>query len=149
MATGHYVPMLVFGALYQIVPERVMAAAGSPLWVLTLAGGATARAGPRCCSSMAGSARGPNKDGVSCLSWPSNISSTPVEVAERNNPIFFHHKRLRQGSGGGGQYRGGLGQDVADRDRVAMTTSPRCLSSSAPRSPRPGSAAARPVGSAS
>ena len=55
----------------------------------------------------------PDKDGVSCLSWPSNISSTPVEVAERNNPIFFRYKRLREGSGGDGQYRGGLGQDVA------------------------------------
>ena len=33
MATGHYVPILVFGALYQTVPERVMAAAGSPLWI--------------------------------------------------------------------------------------------------------------------
>jgi N-methylhydantoinase B len=49
---------------------------------------------------------------MSCLSWPSNISSTPVEVAERNNPIFFHHKRLRPGSGGKGKHRGGLGQDV-------------------------------------
>ena len=37
MATGHYVPMLVFGALHQI-PERVMAAPGSPLWAVTLAG---------------------------------------------------------------------------------------------------------------
>jgi N-methylhydantoinase B len=46
------------------------------------------------------------------LSWPSNISSTPVEVAERNSPLFFHHKRLRPGSGGAGKFRGGLGQDI-------------------------------------
>jgi N-methylhydantoinase B len=32
-ATGHYVPVLVLGALSQILPERVMAAAGSPLWI--------------------------------------------------------------------------------------------------------------------
>src|SRR5262249_42941385 len=30
-----------------------------------------------------------------------------------NNPIFFRYKRLREGSGGDGQFRGGLGQDVA------------------------------------
>ena len=54
----------------------------------------------------------PAKDGESATSWPSNISSTPVEVAERNSPLYFHHKRLRPGSGGGGRLRGGLGQDI-------------------------------------
>ena len=54
----------------------------------------------------------PGKDGESALSWPSNISSTPVEVAERNSPLFFHEKRLRPGSGGAGRFRGGLGQDI-------------------------------------
>jgi N-methylhydantoinase B len=111
--TGHYVPVLVFGALHQVIPGRVMAGVGSPLWVLTQSGlradhtpyanvlffngglGATAR-----------------KDGESALSWPSNISSTPVEVAERNSPLFVHHKRLRPGSGGAGRFRGGLGQDI-------------------------------------
>jgi N-methylhydantoinase B len=52
------------------------------------------------------------KDGEHVLSWPSNISSTPVEVAERNSPLFFHHKRLRANSGGNGRQRGGLGQDM-------------------------------------
>jgi N-methylhydantoinase B len=52
------------------------------------------------------------KDGEHVLSWPSNISSTPVEVAERNSPLFFHYKRMRRASGGRGRFRGGLGQDV-------------------------------------
>jgi N-methylhydantoinase B len=46
------------------------------------------------------------------LSRPSNITSTPVEVAERNSPLFFHYKRMRPGSGGAGTFRGGLGQDI-------------------------------------
>src|SRR5260370_17906315 len=54
----------------------------------------------------------PIKDGENVLSWPSNISSTPVEVAERNSPLFFHEKRLRPGSGGAGRFRGGPGQDI-------------------------------------
>ena len=101
-ATGHYMPILVFGALHQIVPERVMAATGSPLWILTLAG----RRGSATWASVlfynGGLGARPSKDGVSALSWPSNISSTPVEIAERANPIFFRYKRLREGSGGGG-----------------------------------------------
>src|SRR5207247_4077993 len=54
----------------------------------------------------------PVKDGEHVLSWPSNISSTPVEVAERNSPLFFHYKRMRPGSGGAGRFRGGVGQDI-------------------------------------
>jgi N-methylhydantoinase B len=46
------------------------------------------------------------------LSWPSNISSTPVEVGERNSPLFVRYKRMRSGSGGAGKFRGGLGQDI-------------------------------------
>jgi len=112
-ATGHYVPVLVFGALAQVLPERIMAAAGSPLWILTLAG----RRGKATWASVlfhnGGLGARPGRDGVNCLSWPSNISSTPVEVAERQNPVFIRHKRLRPGSGGTGRYRGGLGQDIA------------------------------------
>jgi N-methylhydantoinase B len=51
------------------------------------------------------------------LSWPSNISSTPVEVAERNSPLFFHYKRMRPDSGGAGRLRGGLGQDILIESR--------------------------------
>jgi N-methylhydantoinase B len=35
-----------------------------------------------------------------------------VAVASLNSPLFFHHKRLRPGSGGTGRWRGGLGQDI-------------------------------------
>ena len=38
MLIGHYVPMLVFGCLGQIVPERVMAACGSPMWGMNQSG---------------------------------------------------------------------------------------------------------------
>ena len=93
--TGHYVPILVLGALHQVIPERVMAARGlarsgrwpSPACATT--GGRT----PPCSSSTAAWARRAGKDGEHVLSWPSNISSTPVEVAERNSPLFFHYKR--------------------------------------------------------
>jgi len=111
--TGHYVPMLVFGALHQAVPDRVMAGAGSPLWAITQSG---VREGGQPYTNVlfynGGMGATPVKDGESVLSWPSNISSTPVEVAERNSPLFFHYKRMRPGSGGAGRFRGGLGQDI-------------------------------------
>ena len=41
--TGHYVPVLVFGALHQVIPDRVMAGAGSPLWARHAVGRARRR----------------------------------------------------------------------------------------------------------
>jgi N-methylhydantoinase B len=111
--TGHYVPVLVLGALHQVIPERVMAGTGSPLWAVTQSG---VRADHRPYTNVlffnGGMGATPAKDGENVLSWPSNISSTPVEVAERNSPLFFHEKRLRPNSGGAGRFRGGLGQDI-------------------------------------
>ena len=111
-ATGHYVPVLIFGALHQALPERVMAAPGSPLWNMTLIG---EEAGRRyaCVLFFNGGLGGrAASDGVSCLSWPSNISTTPVEVAERAAPVLIRYKQLCPDSGGDGRYRGGLGQET-------------------------------------
>jgi N-methylhydantoinase B len=111
--TGHYVPALVLGALHRVIPERVMAGAGSPLWALSQS--STREDGKPYTTVLffnGGMGATPVKDGENVLSWPSNISSTPVEIAERNSPLFFHYKRMRAGSGGGGRHRGGLGQDI-------------------------------------
>ncbi|HET7342458.1 MAG TPA: hydantoinase B/oxoprolinase family protein [Methylomirabilota bacterium] len=116
--TGHYVPALVLGALHQVIPERVMAGAGSPLWAVSQSG--TRDDGKPYTTVLffnGGMGATPVKDGEHVLSWPSNISSTPVEVAERNSPLFFHYKRMRAGSGGAGRFRGGLGQDVLIESR--------------------------------
>ena len=113
MLIGHYLPMLVFGCLGQVVPERVMAACGSPMWGMNQSG---VRAGGRPYANMffynggmGGNTRG---DGATCLSWPSNVSSTSIEISEHIAPLRFRHKRLRPDSGGPGRRRGGLGQEV-------------------------------------
>ena len=111
--TGHYVPVLVLGALHQVIPDKVMAGAGSPLWALTQSGlGEDGKPYTTVLFFNGGMGATPRKDGEHVLSWPSNISSTPVEVAERQSPLYFHYKRLRPGSGGAGRFRGGLGQDI-------------------------------------
>jgi N-methylhydantoinase B len=57
------------------------------------------------------------KDGENATSWPSNISSTPSEISDRDSPLFTHYRQLRPGSGGAGRFRGGLGQDVLLENR--------------------------------
>jgi N-methylhydantoinase B len=63
---------------------------------------------------MGGNSRG---DGVTCLSWPSNVSSTSIEISEHIAPLRFHHKKLRVDSGGAGRHRGGLGQEILIESR--------------------------------
>ena len=118
MLIGHYLPVLVFGCLGQVVPDRVMAAAGSPMWGMNQSGVRPAPDGgpgkPYANmffynGGMGANARG---DGVTCLSWPSNVSSTSIEISEHIAPLIFHHKRLRPDSGGPGRHRGGLGQEI-------------------------------------
>jgi len=144
--TGHYVPVLVLGALHRVIPDRVMAGAGSPLWAVAQSG---TRDDGRPYTTVlfynGGMGATSAKDGESALSWPSNISSTPVEVAERNAPLFFHHKRLRPGSGGAGRFRGGLGQDILFESESRR---PVVLSFMAERTrfPAPGLAGGRPGG---
>jgi N-methylhydantoinase B len=99
-----------------------MAAAGSPLWIANLSG---MRADGRPFATVlfynGGMGATASRDGSSAMSWPSNISPTPVEIAERDAPLFFRYKRLRPGSGGRGRSRGGLGEEVCF---VSRHTSP-------------------------
>ena len=112
-ATGHYVPVLVFGALADALPEQVRAAPGSPLWIMNLAGtDAEGRPFANVLFFNGGTGAGAGQDGVDCISWPSNISATPVEVTERTAPVLVHRKAMRPDSGGAGRSRGGRGQEV-------------------------------------
>ncbi len=113
VATGHYVPPLIFGALAQVIPDKVKADSGSPLWSVIQTG---VRDDGMTYANVyffnSGMGATPIKDGEATYSWPSNISNVPIELMERNSPLFVHHKRLRADSGGKGRYRGGLGQEV-------------------------------------
>ena len=117
-ATGHYVPPLVYGALAGIIPERLMAAPGSPLWIFTVAGvKADGKSFANVFFYNGGMGATAQKDGEAAVSWPSNISSTPSEIVERDTPFITRYKRLRPGSGGTGQFRGGLGQELLLENR--------------------------------
>ena len=118
MLIGHYLPMLVFGCLGQMVPERVMAACGSPMWGMNQSG-VNAQGKPYANMFFYNGGMGANMrgDGISCLSWPSNVSSTAIEITEHIAPLRVHYKRLRPDSGGPGRHRGGLGQEIALESR--------------------------------
>lgn len=113
MATGHYLPIAIFGALQSALGEQVIAASGSPLWSLIQTGvrpnGKTYANVLFFNGGMGATGAG---DGQSTYAWPSNVSNVPVELIERNAPMIIHKKELRADSGGAGRQRGGLGQDI-------------------------------------
>ncbi len=113
MATGHYLPIAIFGALAPIIPDRVMAASGSPLWSMIQTG---VRPNGKTYANVlffnGGMGATDGNDGQSTYAWPSNVSNVPVELIERNSALFVHRKELRPGSGGAGRLRGGLGQEI-------------------------------------
>ena len=60
----------------------------------------------------------PTRDGLSATAFPSGVLGTPVEVIETIAPLIVERRALRDGSGGAGKYRGGLGQTIAFRART-------------------------------
>jgi len=118
MLIGHYLPMLVFGCLGDIVPERVIAACGSPMWGMNQSGvDDSGKPYANMFFYNGGMGATFRRDGATCLSWPSNVSSTSVELSEQIAPLRFHHKKLRPDSGGPGRFRGGLGQEILIESR--------------------------------
>jgi len=54
----------------------------------------------------------PTLDGLSATAFPSGVSTMSVEATEHVGPITVWRKDLREGSGGAGALRGGLGQTI-------------------------------------
>lgn len=110
---GQYLPAAVMQCLAQALPDRVMGCPGSPVWSLYQSG--TDQRGRVYAGRYffnGGFGANTRLDGAGVLSWPSNISNVPVEMIEHLVPYRIHAKALREGSGGAGRHRGGLGQRI-------------------------------------
>ena len=143
VCTGHYLPAAVFCALAAVIPERVAAGAGSPLWSFVQSGVREGRPYANKVFMNGGAGATASKDGANVLSWPSNVSSTPVEMIEQLAPIRLHFKAVRIGTGGVGQFRGGNGQELmiesVSRDPIYITFNADRI-----RNPAPGIAGGGP-----
>ena len=116
---GHFLPHVIAGALGQAVPERVMAEGSANIWGVQVSG-KDLRGEPfsYVFFSSGGTGARAVKDGLSATAFPSGVLGTPVEVTENLSPLIVERKALRDGSGGRGKYRGGLGQTIAFRVRT-------------------------------
>lgn len=109
--TGYRVMDTMFGALAQIVPDRMPAAGEGGNTVICLAGLHPDRR-PFIIVDMISGAWGgrPDQDGIEAITNPSqNLSNTPVETLERVHPVRIESYALVDDSGGPGRFRGGMG----------------------------------------
>ena len=122
---GHMLPDVVFGCLHQAMPGRVPAEGASSLWNPQIYGGGSmvdevddgtdANALPQFTTVIfhcGGAGARPMKDGLSVTAFPSGVRTIPIEATESVAPVIFHRREFREGSGGAGKQRGGLGQVI-------------------------------------
>src|SRR5216683_8123314 len=118
-------PDVVFGCLHQVKEGGVPAEGASSLWNPQIYGGADVEdelgAGPNggdrpplstVIFHCGGTGARPGKDGLDVTAFPSGVRTIPVEATESIAPVIFRRREFREGSGGPGKYRGGLGQVI-------------------------------------
>jgi N-methylhydantoinase B len=108
----------VFGALAQAIPDRVPAACFGSVENFTISGHDPKSNKSYIMFRFSGGGYGGQKDcdGLSNGSAPISAARTsPIEVLEQLYPIAFDYYRLREGSAGAGQFRGGYGVEFQVR----------------------------------
>ncbi len=114
---GHLVPDVVLGALHLALPNTVPAEGASALWNIQISArpsdpDSELRNAEVLMFNSGGTGARPAHDGLSATAFPSGVSTMSVEATEHVGPITVWRKDLREGSGGVGALRGGLGQII-------------------------------------
>jgi N-methylhydantoinase B len=118
---GHFIPDAVLGAVHKMLPGKIPAEGSGALWNLHLSARplqgekAPKDRGQRAevlLFNSGGAGARPTLDGLSATAFPSGVHTMSIEATEHVGPVVFWRKELRNGSGGTGQFRGGLGQVV-------------------------------------
>jgi N-methylhydantoinase B len=123
---GHFLPGLIFGALAEAMPDRLMADGAASIWITMFRGTRpTGTADPYTFMlfQCGGTGARPTKDGLNNVGFPSGVAGVPAEVMESLTGLVVERKELRPDSGGAGRYRGGLGQITSFADRSGQTWS--------------------------
>jgi N-methylhydantoinase B len=114
---GHGLTELVYRALSNASPDRVLAECGTAPGSSTVVYGARGNGQRFLTMDLRASGMGASRslDGISCTHFPSNTSNTPAEILESDTPLIVEKREMVCDSGGPGRRRGGLGQEVVWR----------------------------------
>ena len=104
----------VFGALAQAIPDQVPAACFGSIANFTISGFDPETKKQYIMFRFSGGGYGghPESDGLTNGNAPiSAANTTPVEICEQLYPLTFNYYKIREGSGGDGINRGGMGME--------------------------------------
>jgi N-methylhydantoinase B len=113
---GHFVTPLIFAALEDVLPERVQADCGMINQIAYLGTHRDGRVVSTVFFASGGYGAQHGLDGAPVTPGPGNMIACPVEVMEQNTCITTVRKELLADSGGAGEFRGGVGQEILLRN---------------------------------
>jgi len=111
---AHFIPELLFTAMSSAIPGQVIAPSGTvPPWNQQINGTwPNGKPYAHFFPVRGGLGARPDRDGISCLSFPTNVSTLQIELLETDAPIIVEKKEISMDSAGAGKFRGGCGQEV-------------------------------------
>lgn len=112
MQVGHFMTEMVYRALAEAIPSRIIAGCGGTPAQTNIFHGRRHDGRPWLTMIIRGGGMGASlhKDGHHCAIFPANGANTPVEIFESDTPLVVEARELLADSGGPGRTRGGLGR---------------------------------------
>jgi N-methylhydantoinase B len=117
MQIGHFLTEIIYRALAEALPQRVLASSGGTPATMNVFYGRRNDDRPWHSVLIRGGGMGASaiRDGEHCYIFPANGANTPVEILESDTPLIVERRELLADSGGAGKQRGGLGRRVIFR----------------------------------
>jgi N-methylhydantoinase B len=117
MQIGHFLTEIVYRAMAEALPERVIAASGGTPATMNVMYGRRHDGRPWHSVRIRGGGMGAgaHSDGHYVAIFPANGANTPVEIFESDTPLIVEKRELIPDSGGPGRMKGGLGRRMVLR----------------------------------
>jgi len=117
MQIGHFLTEIVYRALADALPQRVIAGSGGTPATMNVFYGTRAEGSPFHTVVIRGGGMGASAaaDGAYDYIFPANGANTPVEIFESDTPLIVECRELIPDSGGPGKTKGGLGRRLVLR----------------------------------
>ena len=114
---GTLIPEMIYRALAPALPDRVMASSGATPVLLQNFFGRFRDGRPFSALNAMSGGTGARaaQDGLSCRFFPVNLTNIPAELLESELPMIVERRAFAPNSAGAGEYRGGLGGELAFR----------------------------------
>ena len=112
MQIGHFLTEIIYRAMADALPDRVIAASGGTPATMNVLYGKRHDGKPFHSVRIRGGGMGAgaHADGHYVAIFPANGANTPVEIFESDTPLIVEKRELLTDSGGPGRMKGGLGR---------------------------------------